>query len=85
MEIQQCKVSPRFPLESRLSQSLNRFYSPEWDCACDPNDYMDVECHPIISIHAPHNEVQYSEVSSFLLYYYNLHATTKKEAKRHVS
>ena len=31
MEIQQCKVSPRFPLESRLSQSLNRFHSPEWD------------------------------------------------------
>ena len=27
MEIQQCKVSPRFPLESRLSQSLNRFHS----------------------------------------------------------
>ena len=31
MEIQECKVSPRFPLESRLSQSLNRFHSPEWD------------------------------------------------------
>ena len=29
MEIQQCKVSPRFPLESRLSQSLNRFHSPD--------------------------------------------------------
>ena len=49
----------------------------------DPNGYMDVECHPIISIPAPHDVVQYSEVSSFLLYYYNLHATTKIEAKRH--
>ena len=47
----------------------------------DPNGYMDVECHPIISIPAPHDEVQYSEVSSFLLYYYNLHATTKKKLK----
>ena len=28
MEIQQCKVSPRFPLESRLSQSLNASILP---------------------------------------------------------
>ena len=34
----------------------------------DPNGYMDVECHPIISIPAPHDEVQYSEVSSFFYY-----------------
>ena len=33
-----------------------------------PNGYMVVECHPIISIPAPHDAVQYSEVSSFLLY-----------------
>ena len=29
MEIQRCKVSTHFPLESRLSLSLNRFHSPE--------------------------------------------------------
>ena len=43
----------------------------------DPNGYMDVKCHPVISIPAPHDEVQYSEVSPFfLLYNYNLHVTT---------
>ena len=47
----------------------------------DPNGYMDVECCPIISIPAPHDEVQYSEVRTFLLLYYNLPATTSKEAK----
>ena len=36
----------------------------------DPNGYIDVECHPVISIPAPHHEVQYSEVS---FYYNNSH------------
>ena len=33
----------------------------------DPNGYIDVECHPVISIPAPHHEVQYCDVS----FYYN--------------
>ena len=38
----------------------------------ETSGYIEVECHPIISIPAPHDEVQYSEVRSLEFSPYNM-------------